>query len=729
MPGRSVTIKVSEGGALSASLSNENVGASNYIQKTNWRRDKDQERRREGWVKFEPNVAHPANQWEFDGADTVIRLAELVRPNGERCVVGASRTKIKRFNYTTGVWDTIGSGFSSQGKRWQVATMDGYIVFNNAVDLPVSYRVESASVTPLYELREVGVASAGRMEQNSGFILFADIVEIQGDQLIPWMNGYSTYTQSSSAKAANFTIVSPADSGKRFDVTTGASTITATLPASPSLGFYFWIKKVDNGAGQVVTSPLIGSQVPVLTTQNNLVLVRWDMVNQAWSATNFSTGSVPSDAPYGLVPASITNRYPWRVINGEFSNPINWAPVFSVYMTAASATITLPFPSHAFTAGSTRVGVINGGPSGGILGGQSATPNGVLVTAVSGSTITLEVSTDTVVTYPRVVQVVRWSDTSSLTSSYDLQDDSSLIIGMLTLQNLVIVYRRTGVYVGRYTGLTLDENGNQTGPFTWRPRYSGFNIPKWGDAIANVNGEYHLYPAEGGRFYAFDGNTNPVIHPQTDMARGIFFSGMLDSDEPYVVENALTKEWWFCRPSLVFAYDFEWDTVGIIDAQIDAACFCQRPESLDRWFVIGLTRFVYTYGLVDGVVPIHTWLRDGQPSVPVIKSGLIDGKDPFNEKVLFSFVPILASQSPDMQSEVQLYGCWNPSVPPVALLSPAQTLPTPEDENLVACFFQYLYFQYMLTVTDSRDLDVRLSAFIFEFDKVAAGRVTTRIGQ
>lgn len=728
MASRVAQIKVSDGGALVDSLSLENIGESNYSIKVNWRRDKDQEIRREGWSRFSP-LPVIANQHVFDATDTVIKMAELVRPNGERVVLGASRTEIKRFNNTTGIWEIVGSNFSSSGKRWQVITMNGFAVFNNTIDLPVTFRVEDSAVVPMYELREVGVASVGRMEQNSGFVLFADIVEIQGDQLAPWMNGYAAYTQTPEAKNANFTVVSPTDLGKRFDVTTGAATITATLPASPAAGFYFWIKKVDAGAGEVVTSPIIGSQEPVLDTNGNLVLVRWDDVSVSWIATNFEAGTLPAYAPYGPVTIPITNHYPWRVINGEFGNPRNWAPVFSVYMAAASATIVLPFPSQVFEAGVTRVAVINGGPAGGVLGGQSTTPNGVLVTGVAGSTITLEQSTDAGLTYPRVVQIVRWSDTSSLTSSYDLQDDGSLIHGLMTLQNLVIVYRKTGIYVGRYTGLSLDENGNQTGPFTWRPRYSGFNVPRYGDCIANINGEFHLYPAEGGRFYMFDGNTNPVIHPTTDLARGFFFDDIDDDYEPWTIENPLTKEWWFFRDGLVFAYDFEWNTVSIIDTQIDAAVFCLRPNSTDRWFVLGIENLIMTYGLVEGIVPIHTWLRDGEPSVPVIKSGLIAGGDQFNEKTLLSFVPVLASASPDMASQVDLYGCWNPSVTPVALLVPPEDLPNPEGENLVACFFMYTYFQYQLTITDERDLDARLSVILMEYDKVMAGRVTTRVDQ
>jgi hypothetical protein len=726
MPARVVQLKVKDGGGLISSVSLDNIGAGNYVEKTNWRRDWDQEMRREGWIKFEPNPALPADQWIFDGTDMILRLAELVRPNGERVTLGASRTEIKRFDYPSGVWNVIGSGYSPLGKRWQVSTIGGYIIFNNQVDLPTSYRVEETVVTPLYQLREVGVVSAGRMEQNSGFILFADIVEIAADQLDAWMNGYSTYTQIPTPVAADFGVASPADMGKRFDVTTGGIPIMAGLPPSPVEGFYFWLKKVDTGVGSVETIPIIGSQPLILTAQNNLALIRWDAVAQTWIATNFVDGVVPADNPYGPVPTSITNHYPWRIINGEYGDPRKWAPVFDVYMPAASASLTLPFPSSAFIAGVSRVAVINGGPEGGVLGGQSDTPNGVLVVDVAGSTITLEKSTDGAITYPRVVQVTLWEDTSSLTASYDLQGDGSKTHGLLTLQNLIVAYRKGGIYVGRYTGLAIDENGNTTGPFTWRERYTGFNIPRYGDCIANILGEYHLYPAEGGRFYAFDGNTNPVIHPQSDAAQNLFFDGIDDAYEPWALENPLTKEWWFFRNSKVFCYDYEFKTVSIIDAQIDAAVFALRPGSTDRWFILGIQNLIMTYGLVEGPTPINVWLRDGAPAVPRIRSGYIDAGDSFNEKTLLSITPVMATRSADISWTVQIYGAWNPSVPAVTLMVPPQVLPTPENENWVACFYQSLYFQYEIEVIGTVDADARLSMTIMEFDKVNAGRVNTR---
>ena len=71
-------IPVLAGGRLITSISANMVEPANYVQKLNWRRDRDQEIRREGWIDFSP-IAAIANQNVYDAALTCTRLVELVR--------------------------------------------------------------------------------------------------------------------------------------------------------------------------------------------------------------------------------------------------------------------------------------------------------------------------------------------------------------------------------------------------------------------------------------------------------------------------------------------------------------------------------------------------------------------------------------------------------------------------------------------------------------------------
>lgn len=720
------TVPVSAGGHLATVLSAETVGESNYVAKTNLRRFADCERRQEGWILFEPVTG--ASQAIFDGTETVLRLAEFLRPNGDRILVGASRTKIKAFYTATGLWTDISGGltFSASGKRWQVMSSNGYLVLNNAVNLPVQFRVEWATIKPLYELREVGVSCVGRISEYNGFLTCADVTEIQADQLDKWMNGYSTYAASSTvAENANFSIAS-GDTTKEFDVTTGATDKTATLPSPQAIPtFWCWIKKADNGAGRVLTSPAIVNQPVILTAINDIALV-WSDGSQ-YKAKVFSGGTIPATDPYGTPPTDIVNRVPWEWINSEFGDPSGWAPLFSVYMSAASATLDLPFATHALTAGVDRVAVIGGGPDGGTLGGQSDYPVGILITGITGAAITLEETTDTGITYPCTVKVTRWRDISTIVGRYLLQGDGSAIIGLATIGNLQALFRDTGIYVGRYTG-------DITNPFVFTPRYPpagstsspGSNVPLFPDAIANVNGDYLLYPGNGGHFYKFDGVNWPSVHSVCDDACDLFFDGIDPTTEVFVVDNPLTKQIWFCRPDLTFCLDYDTPggTVSIMDAEIDAACICKRPGSTDDWFILGIAGNVFTYGaVVDALVPIQTWLRNGVAPGASIKSGLIWFGDRGNEKDLLKYVPELSSSSPDAEFEVQLYATYDPKVAPTALMTPAATLPDALMGNMLATFFRAIYFQDEITLTDTRDIDFRLSARTFEFDRIASGGI------
>jgi hypothetical protein len=716
---RNIPIRIADGGNLvtQPAVSLENVSPADFTRLVNWRRSKDQLIRQEGWIKFEP-LDGIAGQYIFDGVEALLRLAEVVRPNGDRVIVGASRTKIKAFNPTTGVWDVIGSGFSALGKRWQFSTINGYGIFNNQVDLPQAFRQEWTAVAPVYEMREVGIASVGRITEYNGFLFLGNIVEIQADQLDKWMNGYGTYVPGGTqAKAANFAVLL-ADDQDQFDVTTGAADVTATLPTGPvpPPTFWIWIKKVDAGVGRVLVTPGIVNQPVILEDINDIALI-WSDGN-AYHAKVFAGGVIPATDPYGPPPSDILNHFPYEVAWSEFGEPIRFAPRFSVYMTAASTTLELPFESEAFVANETYVAVIGGGANGGTLGGDSAHPNGILVTAVAGRNITLEMTTDVAISYPRTVQVTRFRDVSTLVGKSLLQGDGSAIIGMLALQNQIIIYRDTGVYVGRFTG-TVDK------PFAFRPRAEKTsNVPINGDAIIPVNANFHVYPGKGGRFYAFDGQTEPEIFSLCDNARDLFFVGLDPLAETFAVDNPVTKQIWFCRPGKTMCLDYENKKVSEMDAEISAACMAKRPDDTDDWFVLGIDTDVFTYGLVEGNTPILTWLRNGVVAEPFMVGGLIHFGDQMNEKLITNYTPVLSSPSADVEMEVQLRSTHNPSAALTTLLNPVETLPSPVGDNFITLAYQAIYFQDEIRVTDTRDVDARISARFFEVELIKAAGIT-----
>lgn len=132
-------------------------------------------------------------------------IARAVRPNGDTAIIAGTPTTLYRqmvFNdpkvyedgvfETTGVgtpiyslyngdWEIIGSGFSENARRWQWVNINGYMVLNNGVDLPVTFRVENAEVEPIYELRESGVASVGWISAFNGVLFCSDIRQLTDD--------------------------------------------------------------------------------------------------------------------------------------------------------------------------------------------------------------------------------------------------------------------------------------------------------------------------------------------------------------------------------------------------------------------------------------------------------------------------------------------------------------------------------------------------------------------
>lgn len=735
MASKPLTIRIADGGRLNTSSSLNEVGEADFVRVLNMRRlSPDRLGRTEGWILFKPNSGGLDTQADFDGTESVLRLAELVRPNGDKVIVGASRTKIKRFDTATGLWSDISGGltFSASGKRWQASTINGYLLLNNSVNLPISFRVEDATVTPIYEMRQVGYSCVERLYAFNGFLKLANVTRIKADQLDAFMFGYANHTAgSTSAKAANFS-VAISDHQTQYNVTTGASTITVTLPAAPAFDdkpFYIWIKKADAGVGTVVTSPTVADELVSLTAINDIALLWWTGTN--WAAKVFAGGVIPAHDPYGIPPASITQRYRWSVANGEFGEPTKFAPAFSVLQAASSTTVVLPFTPTTWVAGVTRVAVINGGPDGDVLGGQEGYEDGVLVTAIGGFNpalngvpITLEIATTAGIGYPRIVTATRWTDISTIVAEYRLEGDGGEIIGALPLGELEVLYGSGGaIYTGRYTG-------DAGSPFIYiikpAPK-DGLNVPIWGDSIADINGDYHLFPGVGGRFFQFDGVSYPTIHKQTDQAKELFFTGVKASDEVFCVTNPNTKSVWFCSPLRVFSFSLEFNEVTEIDAIVGAAAFVTKPATTDRWFLLSIGKTVFTYGLVtNAVTNIKTYLRNGVAPTAQLTSGLISARLQTDEKTLGAYTPILASPSGDVAVTVQLRSTYNPSAALTDLLVPVQALPTPTGENFFTTSFCAIYFQDELVLTDERDLDFQVSARVFEFDRIGDARGVNR---
>lgn len=188
-------------------LSAENAGLFNYTAKSEWRRVRDREARSEGYDLFNPNALIPDDIPMPQTTDPFTLVAECKSANGRRALVVGTKTTLWRYFgvedglcfeagvYDAGVYDDnpgewleIGSGFSPQGQRWEAEAVAGWLILNNGVDLPVSYRVQDVAVEPIYELREQGVASVGTIGKFNNILVCADIRQLLAEKHVGIMS-------------------------------------------------------------------------------------------------------------------------------------------------------------------------------------------------------------------------------------------------------------------------------------------------------------------------------------------------------------------------------------------------------------------------------------------------------------------------------------------------------------------------------------------------------------
>ena len=598
-----ITIKPADGGALINIASNENVGAENYTVKWNFRRSHDREVLREGWGEFLPSAGGPALVPDGD----ITLIAEATRANGDRMVIAATATTIYRL--TDAGWVQMGTGYAATGRRWEAVPVNGYLVLNNAADLPCTISVGDTEPQPIWELRERGIAAVGTIAEYYGFLHCFDITEII--DLNAWMNGAS---------------------------------------------------------------------------------------------------------PYGRVTAPV-NRFRYKHIWSEYGQPRNWAPIFSVTMAAAGSVLTLPFSSKTFVANETRVAVVGGGVNGGTLGGGAGVETGVLVTAVSGTQVALEVPTASGITYPRTVRVTRFSDVSTIVGSQDIIDDGSAILKARVLRDVLVLYRETGAFVGRYTAVVEK-------PFAFKRAYTGGNVPNYPDTLCDIRGELHIYASKSrageSRFFSFDGVDEPKLFQVLDLARSRFFASATRA--AFAQHNSATREIWFCATASVLALDYEQNTASEID------CCVTALAGLESGLLIGtregsvpkLAQHGWTWR--DGALT-RTYQRFGQYVTAEIKAGLCSFGNEAAEKTVYGITPLLSSMQEStgaVQIHIDLFSAAVPSKPSEQW---GAADVTNNEVAMVPCYHSAIYFTDKITVRTSEDVQVHFSGRTIDVAGAGAGQI------
>lgn len=712
-------ILVKQGGRLVAGGSAGPVSPENYVEKVNFRRLDDAEIRREGTVLFRPNTGVPqGDQAVLPDEGDIVGIWEAVRPNGDRSAVALTSTNVYRFDYATAVWEQVGGPFQACNE-WQVESLDGYLIFNNQIDLPFTFRVEEDAVVPIYEMRDIGIARVGTMCVYNGFLMVADITEIQEAELADWMSGGVFNTSSTQTKSSSFGPL-PDDDEVLFEVTTGTDVISVEPlpPSGVSEGWFIVIQKVDSGSGSV---SIPGVSVTLDEEGESAIIY--------FNGTGYEVVENESTA-YGVVPDEITNRIRYKIAWSDFGQPRAWAPVISGTIEAADKDIVVleyPVP-FAFPVGA-KLAVAGAGPNGGVLGGQVGIEDGVVVTAVDGAELTLGTEADASLDYPLTVTVQRFADVSTFVGSSSIQDDSSAVILLKPLKRTLAVYRETGVWSGRYTAQVAT-------PFVFTPEWPSKNMPTLPRAVADLNGDAHVYPSNK-RFYIYDGAGEPRIFGPLDDARSLFFAGLTANNRhlAWATNNPITKEIWFFCPNGVLALDYvtPGGTCSWIDESYTAAGYIRRPGSDEFWFALArpsdeetdpqLVQYAALETDDEGASAL-TYLRLGEPTVPRIKFGITSGGDDKNEKDILGYAPMLGTESEDFELQVLLSG-GDAIARPMELVHTI-TLDTPATLPETDPYFRNIYFQDEIRVIDEADINVVIVGRNFRFNRVKSFGTTQK---
>jgi len=199
-----IEVKPSQGGKLMSGFSAEAPGLQNYLIKRDWRRFYDKEIRAEGHEGLVLNQSvTPGIQITPTGSSGPLSLiCQARRGDGMRVIVAGNQTTLWAYTGTqdthyainatggydyfandAGVyvdetqygWIQIASGLSTSGRRWEAESCGDYIVLNNGVDLPLTYRPGESTAKPIYELREQQIASVGTIAVHNGILLAMDL--------------------------------------------------------------------------------------------------------------------------------------------------------------------------------------------------------------------------------------------------------------------------------------------------------------------------------------------------------------------------------------------------------------------------------------------------------------------------------------------------------------------------------------------------------------------------
>lgn len=595
---QTIEVRPGQGGLLMPDFSPESIGLANYTRKLDMRRVEDREARGEGYDLFFPIQEQEADAQSVPAAGETLRLiAELTRPNGQRAVIVGNTTTLWKFQalddvaygeagyVTSGYWQTvpgtwlqIGSGFSANGNRWQKVSINGYLVLNNGVDLPMTYRLEDDAVKPIYELREMGVTSVGWITEHAGMLVCCNVRVLSetqlDDRLLPLEFEGMTAAQAGGDYSGNALVYADNFEDVYFGLfaVKWNEEIGAYEPWDQWTGDAPGVLRMINGVDLLVDAKISASELrcalnnPAVDTFAALPVAAepWPFFTMYGDTEVIASGAAFTDAALvgqHILWASDTRRIMSQV---EALHPPEEPPSYDptvvkvdgfMPVVAAAFRVTNPAAYLPVTEGTQRYswrvlwskpdeprryGVVYTGSmaagsvkltlrrkaesleagmelmvTGAGYGGGNLTGT-VLYVEAGGHFVYLDVPAQTAVEDVPV----RAADVDYvLTGWKDLQDDSSAIVAAASLRETLVVYKETGIYLGQFTGDPAD-------PFPFVRVIKTTEVPWYPHTLVDLAGQAHLYRGRQ-HFYTFDlVNRRPRVFEPLDPLRNWWLKGL-----------------------------------------------------------------------------------------------------------------------------------------------------------------------------------------------------------
>tara|TARA_R100000808_G_C2153203_1_gene163233 strand:- start:140 stop:2662 length:2523 start_codon:yes stop_codon:yes gene_type:complete len=589
-------------------------------------------------------------------------------------------------------WRTIHTpdNESKNRLRWEAINVNGYAVFNNGADIPLVYRTEWDVARPIYALREAGVARVGTISELSGVLICGDVSQMKKDDIKTQMESSDPYGyyDKSVDRIGYRVLFSDIDDPTSFGATAKAtifegSRVMAWRWVPLSIGHdEITITGAGAGAGNL-TANIVGTYTKAASSFRVLA----PSFKGQYTQGDYSKGVKHKDAG--------DNEFEGIKIYEGLTRAFEVGEI--IHFKNGSA---FQFTSNAAAADMTIYGLLLGDA-----------PNDE-----QGDAATNYVKLDEFAAYSTVDTEVAKSGAFSGTAGFDdLQDDGSAVLKMAKLQNVLVIYKETSIFIAEYTGDTAS-------PF----RFNYVKTPaskalKYRHTVANVEGMAHIYAGDSA-FYTFDlASRKPKELPDFKNADALFFDNATsaNTENIYAADNQITKEIWFVTngssSDKALCFDYLFNTLSTTSANITSASTIQKPGTEEDWFVMGTSGgVVLVYGLTHesfGRWAGKTYFyRRGNKNysttednyASVIESGAENFGDGFNEKDLRSYVLHLAHASDSPATTLDISGYHN--VGDIVSGDTDNVLETrvfddPDTKNLLPLFYKQHYFQDKITIS------------------------------